>query len=81
MIPGLYFLGLQDSNRKLLNNIGYQNGPMYIQLATTVLHFVWCYLLVDVMELGATGAGFATTFTHFLTMAGIYIYTEMRLDP
>ena len=80
LIPGLFFLGMLDSNRRYLNNLGYQNGPMYIQLTTTALHFLWCYLLIDVFEWGAAGAGVATSFTHFLTMIGIYIYTETQLS-
>ena len=69
LIPGLYFLGFLDSNRRFLTNLGYQNGPMYIQVVATALHFLWCYILIDVFELGAAGAGIATTFTNFITMA------------
>jgi Na+-driven multidrug efflux pump len=54
---------------------------MLIQVVATAFHFVWCYLLVDFYELGATGAGIATTFTHFLTLIALYIYTTLTLKP
>ena len=54
---------------------------MYIQVLTTVFHFLWCYILIDVYDLGASGAGIATTFTHFLTMAGCHVYTSYVLTP
>ena len=30
ILPGIYFLALFDSNRKFLNALGHQNGPMVI---------------------------------------------------
>jgi MATE family multidrug resistance protein len=80
-LPGIYFLGLLDSNRRFLNCLGHQTGPMVIQVITTSLHLLWCYILVDVMEWGAAGAGVATTLTHFLTLVGTYGYTSVRLEP
>ena len=54
---------------------------MIIQVIATAFHFLWCYILIDVCELGATGAGIATTFTHFMTMVGQYAYTCFVLSP
>lgn len=54
---------------------------MFIQIIATAFHSVWCFILVDVCEWGASGAGVATTFTHLITMIGLYIYTSLKLSP
>jgi MATE family multidrug resistance protein len=79
LIPGLYFMGLVDSNRRFLNILDFQNGPMIIQLVATCFHALWCYILTIYLELGARGTGIATTMTHLLTLIAFYIYTERCL--
>jgi multidrug resistance protein, MATE family len=72
-------MGLLDSNRRFLNIMGYQKGPMIIQLVITCFHCVWCYLLTIHFEMGAKGTGIATSITHFCTMIGFHVYTEKNL--
>jgi multidrug resistance protein, MATE family len=60
--------------------MGYQSGPMVIQLIVTCFHFVWCYLLTFNFDMGARGAGIATSITHFSSMIGTYVYTEKALS-
>ena len=79
ILPGLFFNALADSNRRFLNTLGYQNGPMIIQLIATILHTGWCYYLTIKLEMSAQGTGIATTITYFTIAVGIHFYTEKCL--
>jgi MATE family multidrug resistance protein len=76
-------LSLIDSTRKFLSTMGYQNGPMIIQISATVLHNGWCYLFTDYMEMGVHGTALATTITYLVSLIAFEIYvkkfTEERL--
>ena len=50
-------------------------------MVATTFHSLWCYILVDVFDYGATGVGIATTITHFITMTATYFYTSRTLTP
>jgi MATE family multidrug resistance protein len=72
--PGLYLNGLNDANRRMLNCMGYQNGPMLVQMGCTILHIFWCYLFVDVFNLEVQGTGFATVVTYFINLIALHVY-------
>lgn len=50
-VPGSYFAGLADINRRFLQVMGYQTGPMIIQIFVSVLHILITYLLSEVAGL------------------------------
>ncbi len=79
-LPGIYFLALFDSNRRFLNAVGHQNGPMLIQAVATGMHIIWCYIFVDYLDLGARGAGIASSISFFTLMICLYKYTELKLE-
>jgi MATE family multidrug resistance protein len=76
MFVGIYILGLLDANRRLLNCMGYQNGPMLIQITCTFMHILWCYLFVDVWLFGVRGPAYATVLTYAINLVALYVYTE-----
>ena len=76
MIPGLYLNGLVDSNRRLLNSMGYQYAPMLIQVISLPLHIGWCYLLTDVYEMGIKGTAIASSITNLINFILMWIYSS-----
>jgi len=56
---------------------------MIVQLICTVLHILWCYIFVDVLDFGVRGAGFATVVTWFInliaTVVLVRFFTTERL--
>jgi Na+-driven multidrug efflux pump len=53
---------------------------MIIQGTVTLLHIPWLYIFVDYLDMGARGAGLASTISFFTLMAGMYKYTDLRVD-
>lgn len=53
---------------------------MYIAMCTSVVHFGWCHLLVNILELDIMGASYATIITYFSNMVIVTIYCKMRED-
>jgi Na+-driven multidrug efflux pump len=72
---------LYDSDRRFLNAMGYQNGPMMIIIVTTSLHVLWCYFLIHVFGMGQQGIGMATTFTHFSSVIALHFYANKYMNP
>lgn len=77
MIPSIFFAGLVDSNRRLLNSMGYQNQPMIIQLITLPLHILWCYLLTDYYDWGVKGTAIASSITSFTNFVLFWGFSSM----
>jgi MATE family multidrug resistance protein len=78
--PNLYFFSLYDATKKLLYNTGYQNVPMYIQIATTIVHPLWCYLFVHVWKLGVRGPAIAISLTQTITFFILFIYLSRKQE-
>jgi multidrug resistance protein, MATE family len=49
---------------------------MFIQLGTTALHPLWCYLLVNVWELGIRGPAIAQSVSQVLNMVVLSLYLQ-----
>jgi multidrug resistance protein, MATE family len=67
--PYLYFYSIFDATKKLLFNTGYYNIPMYIQVGTTIVHPLWCYLFVHVFDMGIIGPPLAQSISTVLNIA------------
>lgn len=80
MIPGIYILGICDSNRRLLSCMGYNNVPMAIQLASTVVHIFWCWLLTDHLNMGIKGPAIANVITNLINLVAVHIYSLKFTD-
>lgn len=55
-----------DACRKFLIAQHKQNLPVYVQIVTTVLHFVWCYLFITYWDLRVVGAALSLNITYIL---------------
>lgn len=74
-LPGMLFLGLSDINRRFLQVMGYQTGPMFITIFFSVIHAVFVYLLSEAAGLKVMGIGLATTMSNLVNMIACYIFT------
>lgn len=61
--PYLYLYGIFDATKRLLQNTGEQKAPMYVQIGTTIIHPLWCYLFIDVWAMGVKGPALALSFS------------------
>ena len=53
---------------------------MIIQAIVTAIHICWLYIFVDCFEMGASGAGIATSISYFTLVVGLHFYTEKYFD-
>jgi Na+-driven multidrug efflux pump len=44
------------------------------------MHVLWCYIFVDYLDMGARGAGTASSISFFTLMVTLYKYTDKKLD-
>jgi Na+-driven multidrug efflux pump len=72
--PHLFFFSIYDATKRLLYNTGYQQVPMYIQMGTTVLHPLWCYLFVHAIDLGIRGPALAASVSQIINMVCLNFY-------
>lgn len=77
VIPGLFFHLNYDAVKSYLNGIGVTYVPMVIMFCTMLLHNLWCYILVDVVEMGVRGASIATMLTYFLNFFLSLVYVQI----
>lgn len=73
-LPHLFFFSIYDATKRLVYNTGYQKVPMYIQMVTGVLHPFWCYLFVDIMDIGIRGPALAASVSQIFNMTCMSIY-------
>ncbi len=67
--PYLYFYSIFDATKKLLFNTGYYKLPMYIQVGTTIVHPIWCYLFVHIFNMGIIGPPLAQSISTIFNIA------------
>ena len=60
-----------DATRKFLSAQFEISIPLYIQAVTLVLHLLWCWLFITVLDWRETGAAIATNITYILNMIAI----------
>lgn len=68
LIPGVWSLGQFDATKKFLSAQYSTQIPVWTQLGTTILHFLWCYLFITKMGMRETGAAIATNITWIANM-------------
>ncbi|CDW87432.1 multidrug resistance [Stylonychia lemnae] len=73
-IPGLLSYAHYDAMKRLLYNTGNQYGPMFIQLATTLFHVLWCYLFIHTFDLGIRATAMAFSITNFINMFILLVF-------
>ena len=82
-LPGILFLTLADTNKRLLNSMNHQNGPMLVQLGVSVSHYFVTYFLCYDMGMGVKGPALAFTITTINLFVCTALFTEYvgRKDP
>ena len=60
--------------------MGYQTGPMLIQIFISVFHVVITYLFSEVAGLHVEGIGLATTISNFVNIIMFFIFTMKFTD-
>jgi len=68
MIPGVWAMGQFDSTRKFLSSQYKTAIPVWTQLFTLALHFLWCYLFIRKNNWREKGAALATNITYLLNL-------------
>lgn len=63
---GVLFFNLYEATRRYLNAQLIFVLPSKIQFTTLILHILWCYIFIDVLNLSIIGAGISTLITYFL---------------
>ena len=78
MIPGVWAMGQFDSTKKFLSSQLKNSIPVWTQLFTTALHFLWCYIFIQKMGLRERGAAAATNITYILNMIIADVIIRMK---
>ena len=68
LIPGIWAQSMFDATRKFLSAQFEITIPLYVQFVTLLLHFLWCYLFIIVLDGREVGAAMATNITYILNM-------------
>ena len=66
MIPGIFAMLLYESLKKLLSSFKLNKILVGICLITTVLHYIFTYLLVRVLDMEMVGVSIATCLAYIL---------------
>jgi MATE family multidrug resistance protein len=74
MLPGCWAMSQFDAARKYLIAQQKQNLPVYVQIVTTVFHFIWCYLFITVWKLNVVGAALSLNITYILNWLLLDLY-------
>jgi len=61
--------------------MGYQTGPMFIQIFISVFHAVITYLLSEAAGLQVMGIGLATTISNLVNMLALFVFTTKFTKP
>lgn len=62
---------------RYLNALHKSHIPLTIQIISTGLHYLWCYVFVLHLNLGVEGAALATSLTYLTNFLGVLVYTTL----
>lgn len=80
MLPFVIIHSQFDLVRTFLNCFEKTEVAMCIQIVTTTIHSVYCYLFIEYLGLGVAGAAYASTITALSNLVFIHIYVTYFLD-
>lgn len=72
--------GLADANKRLLNCMGYQTGPMVIAVIVAIFHIGSCYIIVYKVGLGIYGPALTTVLSNLLMLVLMTAYSIRITD-
>ena len=76
-LPGILFGSLADSNRRLMNSMGYQTSPMLVQLGVSLAHYFVTHLLIYEVGMGIDGPALAVTISNINLFIFTFLLTEI----
>jgi Na+-driven multidrug efflux pump len=79
-ILAMFFLSQYDCNKVYLNAMRLTYIPMLFLMTTTTLHFIYCYILVNVCDLDVLGVSLATCLSYFSNFLISMIYCCLKND-
>lgn len=74
-LPGAYFAGMFDLQKRFLNCFKMTWIPMIIAVLATCIHLLWCKLFVIKLEMGIAGIGLAYSATSFSSLVFTVIFS------
>jgi MATE family multidrug resistance protein len=74
-LPAMYFRGINMCQVHFLNNLGKTRVPMMAQMLGSLLHPVWCYILVSHLKMSILGIGIAGVLTNAVVLVFNFVYT------
>ena len=75
-LPAIYFYCMFDLTKRFLNCMTVAWIPMTATLVATILHPLWCYLFVIILEMDIVGIGIAYTITQFTLIIFVTVYAS-----
>ena len=76
-LPAYYMFGLADANKRVLNCMGFQNGPLIIQIIAVFLHF--CFIFItNATGWGIYGPALSLCLTNMCSIALLTFYTSRQ---
>ena len=73
----MWFLGLADTQKRWLINMGITHVAAVSNTIVVPLHFVICYVFVVVLDWGIKGLGWANLVTGILATLTIVVHTSL----
>ena len=76
-IPGFYLWGICDILRRFFNCFGKSYNPMLTYFVASMMHPIFCYYFVIVLEMSLAGIAFAGILTNTLNLLllfGLMLY-------
>lgn len=74
MYPGSFFLAFYDLLIMFLNSQNIFKPAMFIQIVTTILHFLFCYVFLEGFQLNILGIAYATNLTQSINFLSVVLY-------
>jgi len=79
-LPGLFFSGMADCQRRFLCNFKKNNYCFISGLIGISLHGLWCYIFVFKYELAIVGIGIANVFSNAIIFGSLLVFTHHQDD-
>jgi MATE family multidrug resistance protein len=78
MLPSVFFALQYNTSLRYLQSMNIFKPGMFITFFTVLLHPLWCYLFIYVLDFGVIGAGMSMSITQFLNLVSIHLYMHVK---
>lgn len=80
MIPGNWAMTQFDATKRYCTSQLKSNPPFVCQLVTSLLHFAWCTIFIQVLQWQLVGAAISMNITNFLNMIALDLYIRFSKE-